>query len=127
MLVELGPQTLKTWGVRMPQLAAEVFEDKVPSANDLALRTGPAAPAAAAPAADKEALPARAAPADADDGWRLPAALQSRSASKQWQHPTCVTGTVPELGLSPPWPPAGRRRPPQSNPAQQPLTYLELM
>ncbi len=70
----------------MRQLAAEVFESKVPDASDLALRTGPAVPAAAAPAADMEALPVRAAPAEADDGWRLPAALQSRSVLILWPY-----------------------------------------
>ena len=48
---------LKTWWALGRQLAAEVFEDKVPDAADVALRAGPAAPAAAAPATD-EALPA---------------------------------------------------------------------
>ena len=70
----------------MRQLAAEVFEGKVPDASDLALRMGPAVPAAAAPAADMEALPVRAAPAEADNGWRLPAALQSRSVLTLWPY-----------------------------------------
>ena len=48
---------LRVWRAPERQLAAEVFEDKVPDAADVALRTGPAAPAAAAPAPD-EALPA---------------------------------------------------------------------
>ena len=63
------------------QLAAEVFEDKVPDAADVALRTGPAAPAAAGPSAD-ETLPAlrptTAEPQQKDLASALPAVLRSR-------------------------------------------------
>ena len=68
------------------QLAAEVFEDKVPDAADVALRTGPAAPAAAGPSAD-EALPAlrptSAEPQRKGLAGALPAALRSRHASSR--------------------------------------------
>lgn len=76
------------------QLAAEVFEDKVPDAADVALRTGPAAPAAAGPSAD-EALPAlrptSAEPQQKGLAGALPAVLRSRHAPPRpprWRHVT---------------------------------------
>ena len=74
---------LRTCWARERQLAAEVFEDKVPDAADVALRTGPAAPAAAGPSAD-EALPAlrptSAEPQQKGLAAALPAVLRSRLA-----------------------------------------------
>jgi len=58
------------------QLAAEVFEDKVPAAGDDALVAGPAAPAAAAPAAADVPASPRGAVAELE----LPAVLRSRWA-----------------------------------------------